>query len=170
MNISDLYLKSVKQRFLQYKSLGEKAMAQIDDDQLNIQLNEESNSISTIIKHLHGNMMSRWTDFLTSDGEKPWRERDGEFENDLTDRVILMERWEEGWTCLFTTLDKLGPDDLTSTVYIRNQEHTVLDAIQRQLAHYAYHVGQIVFLSKALSRHRWQSLSIPKGQSKSFIP
>lgn len=170
MNISTQYLKSVQSLFEQYKSLGERAMIQVTDDQLNVCINEESNSIAILVKHLWGNMLSRWTDFLTTDGEKPWRERDAEFVNDITDRVEIMERWEAGWKCLFDALATLKPDDLNKTVFIRQQELTVMDAIGRQLTHYAYHVGQIVYLAKILDKQPWHTLSIARGQSKAFKP
>ena len=115
-------------------------------------------------------MLSGWTEFLTTDGEKPWRERDAEFVNDITDRVEIMERWEAGWKCLFDALATLKPDDLNKTVIIRQQELTVMDAIGRQLTHYAYHVGQIVYLAKILDKQPWHTLSIARGQSKAFKP
>jgi hypothetical protein len=123
-----------------------------------------------LVKHLHGNMMSRWTDFLTSDGEKPWRDRDGEFEPDTLRRSQLMKRWDEGWACLFDALSKLRPKDLGKPVTVRGSEISALDAILRQLSHYASHVGQIVFLAKQLRGADWRTLSIPRGQSKSYSP
>lgn len=142
-------------------------MSQLAEDQLFWQANEQSNSIAIIVKHLWGNMLSRWTDFLSSDGEKTWRKRDEEFELDSSSADLLEDRWEEGWSCLFYALDSLSDADLEKTIYIRNQGHEVREAINRQLAHYAYHVGQIVFLGKILSSD-WKSLSIPKGQSEAF--
>lgn len=162
------YLESVKQQFAYYKMLGEKTFVQLSEEQLFVQLNEESNSIATIVKHLWGNMLSRWTDFLTTDGEKTWRERDSEFENDLTDRTELLARWHAGWACLFHALDALNEADLSGEIFIRNQRHVVVEAINRQLAHYAYHVGQIVFIGKMLCSEKWISLSIPKGYSVQF--
>ncbi|MFD2035294.1 DUF1572 domain-containing protein [Belliella marina] len=162
------YLESVKKQFEYYKMLGEKIFAQLSDEQLFLQLNEESNSISTIVKHLSGNMLSRWTDFLTTDGEKEWRKRDGEFENDIKTRTELVSKWNEGWTCLFDTIKSLTENDLTKKVYIRNERHSVVDAINRQLAHYPYHIGQIVFIGKILLNDKWESLSIPKGKSKEY--
>lgn len=159
------YLDSARRQFLMYKTLGEKAMAQIADDQLNWQANEDSNSVSNIVKHLWGNMMSRWTDFLTSDGEKPWRERDAEFEQTMPDRATVMQWWEDGWKCLFDALDSITDEDLERVIYIRNEGHTVLEAVNRQIAHYSYHVGQIVYLSKLKSTDGWKSLSIPRNQS-----
>jgi Protein of unknown function (DUF1572) len=162
------YLDSAKKQFEYYKMLGEKTFAQLTDDQLFHQFNEESNSIATIVKHLWGNMLSRWTDFLTTDGEKEWRQRDAEFDNDITDRTELLAKWNQGWACLFNTLNQLSDNDLTNEVFIRNQGHTVVEAINRQLAHYPYHIGQIVFIGKCLCKDNWNSLSIPKGASKAF--
>ncbi len=161
------YLESVIKQFEYYKLLGDKTFAQLSDEQLFWQFNEESNSIAIIVKHLWGNMLSRWTDFLTSDGEKDWRNRDAEFENDLKTRAEILEKWEEGWTCLFEAINSLQEEDLDKIIYIRNQGHTVMEAINRQLAHYPYHVGQIVFIGKMLSEN-WNSLSIPKGNSKEY--
>lgn len=162
------YLESTIKLFKYYKMLGEKTMNQLPDESLFKQHNEASNSIAIIVKHLWGNMLSRWTDFLTSDGEKEWRERDAEFENDMEDKTELMEKWNEGWGCLLSTLESLEEKDLTEVVYIRNQGHTGHEAINRQLAHYAYHVGQIVFIGKMCLDEKWESLSIPKGRSNLF--
>ena len=166
--MSNHYLGSVKKQFEYYKMLGEKTFVQLTDEQLFIQMNEASNSIATIVKHLSGNMLSRWTDFLTTDGEKEWRQRDTEFENDITSRERLLQIWEEGWVCLFAAIDSLEETDLNREIFIRNQGHTVLEAINRQLAHYPYHVGQIVFIGKLLSNDHWASLSIPKGNSTAY--
>ncbi len=154
--------------FEYYKSLGEKAMAQVSDDALFHMPDSKSNSISVIVRHLHGNMLSRWTDFLTTDGEKEWRKRDEEFEETLESREEVMKLWDEGWACVLNALHALTPEDFGKTVYIRNQGHSVDDAILRQLAHYAYHVGQIVYLARWLNDGDWQSLSIPKGGSAAF--
>jgi len=162
------YLDSAKKQFSQYKALGEKSMAQIPEEKLFWQINEQSNSVSTIVKHLWGNMRSRFTDFLTSDGEKSWRKRESEFENDLNSRDLLMARWNEGWECLLSALDELQEKDLLSIVSIRHEKHTVTEALNRQLTHYAYHVGQIVFLAKVISGQNWKSLSILRGQSDQF--
>lgn len=162
------YLKSIDRQFRYYKSLGEKAMLQLDEQALFHTFNDDSNSIATIVKHLWGNMLSRWTDFLTTDGEKPWRKRDAEFENDLQSREEIMQKWEDGWACLFSALGSITDNDLTMIVYIRNEGHTVLEAINRQLAHYSYHVGQIVFAAKILKKDNWDSLSIPKNQSANY--
>lgn len=162
------YLESCKKQFEYYKMLGEKAMDQLNEEQLFWQPDPESNSIAVIVKHLYGNMLSRWTDFLTSDGEKEWRNRDGEFETDIQNKTELMQMWNNGWDCLFAAINPLSDNDLNKTIYIRNQGHTVVDAINRQLAHYPYHVGQMVFLAKMLKQSDWKSLSIPKGQSLAF--
>ncbi|MBK8967020.1 MAG: DUF1572 domain-containing protein [Saprospiraceae bacterium] len=166
--MTDHYLESVKKQFKYYKLLGDKTFAQLADDKLFWQYNDDSNSIATIVKHIWGNMLSRWTDFLTTDGEKTWRDRDAEFENDINSRQELLEKWEAGWNCVFNALEPLAANDLNRTIYIRNQEHTVIDAISRQLAHYAYHIGQIVYLGKMLAEKNWTSLTIPKGQSDAF--
>jgi hypothetical protein len=161
------YLKTAIKRFEYYKSLGEKTFDQLNDEQLLWRYNEESNSIATIIKHLSGNMLSRWTDFLTTDGEKEWRNRDSEFENELRTKAQILELWNTGWRCLMHTLQGLSAADLEKTIYIRGEAHSVTDAINRQLAHYPYHIGQIVFIGKMLADN-WASLSIPKGQSDAF--
>jgi hypothetical protein len=162
------FLKSAKRQFLYYKSLGDKAIAQVADKELNWLPNYESNSIAIIVKHLHGNMLSRWTDFLTTDGEKPTRKRDGEFENDSPSRETILQWWEDGWKCLFDALETVTDEDLNTIIYIRNEGHTVLEAINRQLAHYPYHVGQIVYIAKMLKNHSWESLSIPRNNSNDY--
>jgi Protein of unknown function (DUF1572) len=161
------YLASAIKQFEYYQTLGEKAFGQLPDEALFWQYNEESNSIATIIKHLWGNMLSRWTDFLTSDGEKKWRQRDAEFENDITTRSEMMAKWKEGWNCLLNTLRTLKEDDMDRMIYIRNQGHTVAEAINRQLAHYPYHVGQIIYIAK-MAAGKWESLSIPRGASQIY--
>ena len=160
------YLESTKKLFEYYKMLGEKTFAQLEEKDFFWQYNEESNSIGIIVKHLWGNMRSRWTDFLTSDGEKEWRNRDAEFVNDVKGKEELLSKWNEGWDCLFKSFNKLEASDLTKVVYIRNQGHTVVDSISRQLAHAAYHVGQIIYIGKMIRDNKWTSLSIPKGKSK----
>ena len=162
------FLKSIDRQFRYYKSLGEKAMSQIGDEQLFYQPHEDANSIGTIVKHMWGNMLSRWTDFLTTDGEKPWRQRDAEFDNDINTREALMNKWEEGWQCLFDALGSISDNDLSMIVYIRNEGHTVLEATNRQLAHYSYHVGQIVFAAKLYKKGEWDSLSIPRNKSVEY--
>jgi hypothetical protein len=165
---TESYIESTRKQFLYYKMLGEKAMAQLEPEQLFYTPDEDTNSIAIIVKHLHGNMLSRWTDFLTSDGEKEWRNRDDEFEDPYADTAALMAAWEAGWACLFNALDTVTPDNLSSIIYIRNEGHTVVEAINRQLAHYPYHVGQIVFYAKTLKQGNWDSLSIPKNKSKDY--
>ena len=161
------FLATAVKQFEYYKHLGDKTFEQVSDEALFWQANDSNNSIALIVKHLWGNMKSRWTDFLNSDGEKSWRDRDSEFENDVTDRKIMLERWNEGWEILFQTLKSLNENDLEKVIYIRNQGHFVMEAILRQIAHYAYHVGQIVVLGK-LRADDWQTLSIPKGNSKAY--
>ncbi|MCE3260560.1 MAG: hypothetical protein K0S12_2201, partial [Bacteroidetes bacterium] len=162
------FLESVKRQFAYYKQLADQTFEQVSDEELFFKYNDDSNSIAIIVQHLWGNMMSRWTDFLTSDGEKEWRKRDSEFEEVVKTRAELLEKWEEGWNCLFTTLNSLKDEDFSKTVYIRNQGHSVMEAINRQLAHYPYHVGQIVYVGKMLANNKWKSLSIPKSQSKAY--
>lgn len=168
MKIDESYLESVKKQFLYYKMLGEKAIEQLEPEQLFVSINEDTNSIATIIKHISGNMLSRWTDFLTSDGEKEWRNRDSEFENDLQSKEEVLEIWNKGWDCLENALNSLKPEQLSDIIYIRNEGHTVIEAINRQLAHYPYHVGQIVFYAKQLKKNSWESLSIPKNKSGNY--
>lgn len=162
------FLHSARKQFDYYKMLGEKTFAQLPDEALFHQPSPESNSIATIVKHLWGNMRSRWTDFLHADGEKPWRQREAEFDNDIPSRADMMRLWQEGWECLFAALDALTDADLERIVYIRNEPHTVIDAIHRQLAHYPHHVGQIVYIGKMLLDKSWQSLSIPRGGTAAF--
>ncbi|MGB1269066.1 MAG: DUF1572 family protein [Flavobacteriaceae bacterium] len=162
------YHTSIQKQFTYYKSLGDKTFEQLQDKQLFHQVTNESNSIAIIVKHLSGNMLSRWTNFLTTDGEKTWRNRDDEFTDTITTKEDLLKVWEKGWECLFTAIDPLTKEDFQKEVYIRNMGHTVVEAINRQLAHYAYHVGQIVFIGKMLANENWSSLSIPKGNSKAY--
>ncbi len=162
------YLESAIKQFEYYKLLGDKTFAQLKEEKLFWQYNEESNSIAIIVNHLSGNMLSRWTDLLNSDGEKEWRNRDAEFENLIQSKEEMISKWEEGWNCLFATLKSLKEEDLNKIIYIRNQGHTVMEAINRQLAHYPYHIGQIVYLGKMLAEDQWQSLSIPKGNSQLY--
>lgn len=162
------YIKSAIRQFEYYKSLADKTFLQLSDEELFWRPNEESNSIATLIKHLSGNMLSRWTDFLTSDGEKEWRDRDSEFENDIESRDTILAKWDKGWNCLFSGIHALTAEDLERIIYIRNEGHTVTEAINRQLAHYPYHIGQIVFLGKIMCNEQWKSLSIPRGNSKTY--
>ena len=162
------YLPSVRKQFAYYKQLGDKTFEQLKDEHLFQTFNAESNSIATVVKHLWGNMLSRWTDIFHSDGEKEWRDREGEFETPLTTRAEMMQKWEEGWNLLFSVLDSLQPEDLDKVIYIRNQGHSVMEAINRQLAHYPYHVGQIVYVGKMLAEGGWTSLSIPRGGTHTY--
>ncbi|MEP2025719.1 MAG: DUF1572 family protein [Reichenbachiella sp.] len=166
--MNDNYLSSIKKQFLYNRELGWKTIEQIPAEKLNWQYNEESNSIIQIVKHLSSNMLSRWTDFINSDGEKEWRNRDEEFENEIFSSEQVKISWDKGWDCLFHAINDLKPEDLTKIVYIRNQGHTVVEAINRQLSHYSYHVGQIVFIGKMIKNDEWKSLSIPKGQSATY--
>jgi hypothetical protein len=163
------YLPDAIRQFRELKKLADRAVAQVADEDLFITLDEESNSVAILMKHLAGNLRSRWTDFLTSDGEKPDRHRDAEFvieAGNTKDRIL--EQWEAGWRCLFEALAPLTGEDVSRTVFIRGEPHSVIQAINRQLTHYAYHVGQIVFLAKHFAASRWQSLSIPRGRSEEF--
>jgi hypothetical protein len=162
------YLKDSLDVFRYYKKLGERAMAQCPDDALFASLDAESNSIAIVVKHLAGNMRSRWTDLLTADGEKPNRNRDTEFEDAPKTRAALTELWERGWKYVFDALEPLGDEDLVRTITIRTEPHSVMQAINRQVAHYSYHVGQIVYVAKHFSGDKWQSLSIPKKKSAEF--
>ncbi len=166
--IENGYIASVKYQFTQYKTLAEKAIDQIPDEKIYWQYNPESNSIATIVKHMSGNMLSRFTDFYTSDGEKKWRNRDAEFENEILSREQLKSLWNSGWDCLFNILKDLKPEDLIKTVMIRKEDHTVMEAINRQLTHYAYHAGQIVFIAKLIVDHEWKTLSIAKNSSRAY--
>jgi hypothetical protein len=163
------FLQNSIARLQEYKRLAEKAIAQISDEALLHDAGgENNNSIVVIIKHMHGNMLSRWTNFLTEDGEKPWRQRDDEFEHEAMSREQLLTLWEEGWQCMFNALMPLTEEDLAKNVLIRGEKLTVTDAIVRQLMHYAYHIGQIVLLCKQEAAEGWASLSIPKGGSAAF--
>lgn len=163
------YLGSVITEFRKQKALSDKAIAQLGDEELWYKPDPESNSIAIIVRHLAGNMVSRWTDFLTTDGEKPDRDRDSEFEDTVHDRAALMARWEEGWKVLMDTLSSLHEEDLLLTVLIRGEELTVIQAVNRQLSHYGYHTGQIVYLAKRIRSSKWNTLSIPKGKSKEHM-
>lgn len=165
MTKNNSYLESIKKQFLYYKTLGEKAIDQLEEEQLFIALNENTNSIATIVKHLSGNMLSRWTDFLISDGEKEWRNRDSEFQETLKSKEEILELWNGGWNCFFNALNVMQDLELTTIIYIRNEGQTIIDALNRQLAHYPYHIGQIVFYAKMLKKEEWNSLSIPKNKS-----
>lgn len=162
------FLASAIKRVKYYKGLAEKTFEQLEDADFHYQPNEASNSIAVIIQHISGNMLSRWTNFLTEDGEKSWRNRDDEFEVHNQSKQQLMESWEKGWKCFLDALQALQPADLEKTIYIRSEALTVVDAINRQLAHYPYHVGQIAYIGRMIRNNEWKSLSIPKGQSEAF--
>ena len=152
----------------QYKTLADKALEQVSEEEFFRPPEPESNSIAIIVKHVNGNLLSRWTDFLTTDGEKEWRDRDGEFEMDKIERSQLMQMWERSWQCLFSSLEALTPDDLGKIVTIRSEPHSVLEAIHRTMAHISSHVGQIVFIAKMFKSGQWQTLTIAKRKSKEF--
>jgi hypothetical protein len=162
------YLKDSLAVFSYYKRLAEQAMEQVSDAHLFIELGPETNSIAIVIKHMSGNMRSRWTDFLTTDGEKPDRNRDSEFEAPPQTRAQVLDLWEQGWACLFTAIEPLTDNDLARTVFIRGEAHSVMQAINRQVAHYQYHIGQIVLLARHFAGDRWQSLSVPRKGSAEF--
>ncbi len=166
--MSNDFLNSSKTLFEYYRSLGDKTFAQLSEAQLLQKTDDEANSIAIIVNHLNGNMLSRWTNFLSEDGEKEWRQRDAEFEEKINSRDDLLIKWNQGWDCVFTALDSINEENFNQLVYIRNQGHSILEAVQRQLGHYAYHVGQIVFLGRMIKGDDWTSLSIPKGDSNVF--
>jgi hypothetical protein len=162
------YLNDALAVFRQYKGLAERAIAQLTDEQLTKTLDPEMNSVALVVKHMAGNMRSRWTDFLTSDGEKTWRNRDSEFVDPPSTREQLLEMWNAGWQLVFSALEPLSDQDLSRTVTIRGEPHSVMQAINRQIAHYCYHCGQIVFLAKHLQSEKWTPLSVPRGKSAEF--
>jgi hypothetical protein len=168
LKLTTSYLEDSLSLFRYYKKLAEAAMEQVTDEQLILTLDAEMNSIALIVKHMAGNMRSRWTDFLTSDGEKPDRNRDSEFVEPPSTREELMKAWESGWICLFSALEPLCASDLDRRVTIRGEAHSVMQTVNRQLAHYSYHVGQLVFLAKHFQHARWKSLSVPRGKSARF--
>jgi len=165
MKTGSNFLSITIRLFNTYKGLADKAMEDLEEVDIHYQPNGISNNISILVKHLSGNMLSRFTDFLNSDGEKEWRQRDAEFEDTYVSKNEMLQAWQVGWSCLFATLSALSEDDLMKTVFIRKEAHTVLEAITRQLAHYASHVGQIVFLAKIIQGDKWMYLSIPPGKS-----
>ena len=167
-SLGEIYLQSVIKRLLSYKDLGDKTFAQLEEKDFHYQPNPQSNSISIIIGHMSGNMISRFTNFLTEDGEKEWRNRDAEFEEQGYSKQKCIELWEKGWAVVFESIMALTENDLTRTIHIRTEALTVIDAINRQLAHYPHHVGQIVYIGKMLRNDQWKSLSIPRGHSETF--
>ena len=162
------YITRVLKQFNYYKTIGDKTLEQLSFEDMVYQPKEASNSISIIVKHMVGNMFSRWTNFLTEDGEKEWRQRDQEFEPTYKNKEELIEAWEMGWNCLFEAIRPLTDEDLTRIVYIRNEGHSVFEAIFRQLGHYPYHIGQIAYIGKIVKGNAWKSLSIPKGASTTY--
>ena len=168
LQFSTSYVEDSLSLFRYYKQLAERAIDQVSDEGLSWTIDPESNSIAIVVKHMAGNMRSRWTDFLTSDGEKPGRDRDAEFCDPPATREALLQLWEEGWQCVFQAMESLSEADLARTITIRGEAHSVMQAINRQVAHYSYHCGQIVFLAKHLCADRWQTLSIPRGRSGYF--
>ena len=164
----DSYLSSVIKQFEYYKGLGDKTFDQLAFEELQKEFTEDYNSIAIIVKHLAGNMLSRWINFLTEDGEKAWRQRDSEFIDTYKTKDDLIHSWNNGWNCLFKALNALSESDLEKIIFIRNQGHTVTEAINRQMMHYAYHIGQIVFLGRLVKGKDWLSLSIPKGKSSDY--
>jgi Protein of unknown function (DUF1572) len=168
MSNDEMFLTNSIKIFRDYKKLGEGAIAQVSDAEVMSKPNDASNSIALIVHHISGNMISRWTDLLTTDGEKPWRNRDLEFEESYADKASMLQAWEKGWKVFLDTLDSLKPSDLSTTIYIRNEAHTVMQAIQRQTAHYAMHIGQIIYQAKVIKGDSFTTLSIPKGESAKF--
>ncbi|SFI94859.1 DUF1572 family protein [Olleya namhaensis] len=162
------YITSIIKQFDYYKTAGDKTLQQLSFEEMNWQSHDNSNSVSIIVKHMVGNMLSRWTNFLIEDGEKDWRQREQEFEATYTNKDQLIANWEKGWQCVYDAIKPLKNKDLERTVYIRNESHTVADAIFRQLGHYSYHIGQIAYIGVIIKNNDWQSLSIPKGQSVQF--
>lgn len=167
-NIAHVFLQTAIKRFAVYKDLGDKTFAQLADADFHFQPNSASNSMAVIIQHMSGNMLSRWTNFLTEDGEKDWRNRDAEFEVHQYSKLQLLQIWEKGWACLFDAMAGVKEEDLLKNIYIRKEAQSVMDAIHRQLAHYSYHVGQLVYLGRLIKDARWQSLSIEKGKSADY--
>lgn len=163
------YLRVIKDRFHTLKDLGEKTIEQLTEQDIHWNLNQQSNSVAIIVKHISGNMISRWTDFLHSDGEKPTRQRDQEFIDTLSSKKELMKDWEAGWNTLFHAINDLNENNLLQTIYIRGEGHSVVEAIERQLAHYAYHIGQIVYIGKQLKGRDWKNLSVPFGESEQYL-
>ncbi len=168
MSMGNFFLQSAIKRLSYYKELGDKTFEQLSENDFHFSPNAESNSIAIIIQHVSGNMLSRWTDFLSSDGEKEWRNRDAEFEEQHFTKQQLVELWEKGWDCCLNTLNSLTENDLMKTISIRSEGLLAVDAINRQMAHYPYHVGQLIYLAKIIKNDNWQNLSIAKGSSAQF--
>jgi hypothetical protein len=168
MNLGEEYLSTVIRRLKYYRELGERAFEQIEEKDFHWQPSSESNSIAVIIQHLAGNMLSRWTNFLTEDGEKEWRDRDGEFEVHSYSRQQLVDLWNRGWDCFLNAVNSLKEEDLLTTIYIRDESLSAIDAINRQVAHYPYHIGQIVYIARLIRNENWKSLSIPKKGSQQY--
>ena len=162
--LESVFLDSAIKRLTYYKELGERTFSQLNDNDFQFLPNEESNSIAIIIQHMSGNMLSRWTNFLTEDGEKEWRQRDAEFETLPVSKGELTALWNKGWDCCLQAIKNLGDADLLMTITIRSEALTVVDAINRQLAHYPYHVGQIIYIGKLIKNHDWQNLSMPRNR------
>ncbi|HEX5154621.1 MAG TPA: DUF1572 family protein [Parafilimonas sp.] len=168
MNTEEAFLEAAIKKFKFQKQLGEKTFAQLEEKDLFFKPSKESNSIAVIVQHLSGNMLSRWTNFLTEDGEKPWRDRDKEFEDLPSTKDEVLNAWNKGWQCVLNVLESLRPEDVMKTIMIRSESMPVVDAIVRQLDHYGYHVGQIVYIGRLIKDETWQSISIPKNKSKDF--
>jgi hypothetical protein len=166
ISLGNIYLQSVINRLIGYRELAEKTFVQLEEKDFHYQPNETSNSIAIIIQHISGNMLSRWTNFLTEDGEKTWRERDAEFDEQSYTQQQLLDDWNKGWDCVLNSLGSLTEDDLLKTIYIRNEPLSAIDAINRQLAHYPYHIGQILYIGKIIKDDQWKNLSVPKKKSK----
>lgn len=163
-----IFLESAIKRLNYYKGLAEKTFAQLSEQDFHFNPSEESNNIAVIIQHMHGNMLSRWTNFLNEDGEKPWRKRDAEFEDQNLNKEQLLTLWDEGWKCFLDALKPLSDADFEKTIFIRTVPLSVIDAINRQFAHYPYHVGQIIYVGKMIRNKKWQNLSVPKGKSEEY--
>lgn len=168
MTTEEAFLQSSIKKFEAQKLQGDKTFAQLNEQELFFKPSKESNSIAIIVQHVAGNMLSRWTNFLTEDGEKPWRDRDAEFEDMLQTKEAVLNAWDEGWACVFNVLKNLKPGDILKTITIRNEPLMVIDAVIRQIDHYGSHVGQIIYIGKLIKNEHWQSLSIPKNKSKDF--
>ena len=168
MTTEEAFLQSSINRFKLQKGLGDKTFEQLDEKDIFFKPSKESNSIAVIVQHMNGNMLSRWTDFLTEDGEKTWRDRDAEFEDALSTKKAVLDAWNKGWDCVLNVLENLKPEDVMKTITIRSEPLLVIDAIIRQIDHYGNHVGQIVYIGKLIKNKSWQSLSIPKNKSKDF--